>query len=360
MQPDSLLPGAWNRVEYRPLEGFVIAITPFNFLCLANARLRAGDDGQRRPVEAGRAGRALGLVRAQAARGGGAAARRDQPRVRRRARDRPGRAHRPRPRRRQLHRLGRGVPGDLAHDRREHRPLPQLPPHRRRDRRQGLHRRPRERRPRCAGDLDRARRVRVPGPEVLGARRGCTCPRACGRRCATGSRPRCRSCASATRPIRASSSAPSSTTPPCERHRAAIAESRSAQTARSSSAARSTTRRAGSCTPTVVRTRDPGFRLLRDELFGPIMTAFVYPDSRWTRAARAGRPPEPLRPHRRRLRRRPPRRRRGPRRPAPRRRQLLRQRQADRLGGRRCSRSAARAHRARTTRPRRSGTSAAG
>ena len=35
MQPDSL-PGQWNRTEYRPLEGFVLAITPFNFTCLAN------------------------------------------------------------------------------------------------------------------------------------------------------------------------------------------------------------------------------------------------------------------------------------------------------------------------------------
>jgi 1-pyrroline-5-carboxylate dehydrogenase len=35
MQPESL-PGTWNRIEYRPLEGFVLAITPFNFLCLAN------------------------------------------------------------------------------------------------------------------------------------------------------------------------------------------------------------------------------------------------------------------------------------------------------------------------------------
>jgi 1-pyrroline-5-carboxylate dehydrogenase len=35
MQPESL-PGQWNRIEYRPLEGFVLAITPFNFTCLAN------------------------------------------------------------------------------------------------------------------------------------------------------------------------------------------------------------------------------------------------------------------------------------------------------------------------------------
>ena len=51
---------------------------------------------------------------------------------------------------------------------RRHRPLPQLPADRRRDRRQGLHRRPPLRRPRRAGGRDRPRVVRVPGPEVLG------------------------------------------------------------------------------------------------------------------------------------------------------------------------------------------------
>jgi len=33
-QPDSQ-PGIWNRLEYRPLEGFVFAITPFNFTSIA-------------------------------------------------------------------------------------------------------------------------------------------------------------------------------------------------------------------------------------------------------------------------------------------------------------------------------------
>jgi len=33
-QPDSAI-GIWNRVEYRPLEGFVYAITPFNFTAIA-------------------------------------------------------------------------------------------------------------------------------------------------------------------------------------------------------------------------------------------------------------------------------------------------------------------------------------
>lgn len=33
-QPQSV-PGAWNRMEYRPLEGFVYAVTPFNFTAIA-------------------------------------------------------------------------------------------------------------------------------------------------------------------------------------------------------------------------------------------------------------------------------------------------------------------------------------
>ena len=33
--------------------------------------------------------------------------------------------------------------------------------------------------------------------------------------------------------------------------------------------------------PTVISTTDPDFRLLRDELFGPILTAYVYPEDEW-------------------------------------------------------------------------------
>jgi 1-pyrroline-5-carboxylate dehydrogenase len=33
--------------------------------------------------------------------------------------------------------------------------------------------------------------------------------------------------------------------------------------------------------PTVIETRDPKFRLLRDELFGPIVTTYVYPENEW-------------------------------------------------------------------------------
>ena len=35
VQPTSL-PGTWNSLDYRPLEGFVLAVSPFNFTCMAN------------------------------------------------------------------------------------------------------------------------------------------------------------------------------------------------------------------------------------------------------------------------------------------------------------------------------------
>jgi 1-pyrroline-5-carboxylate dehydrogenase len=33
--------------------------------------------------------------------------------------------------------------------------------------------------------------------------------------------------------------------------------------------------------PTVIETQDPDFRLLRDELFGPVVTTYVYPEGQW-------------------------------------------------------------------------------
>ena len=33
--------------------------------------------------------------------------------------------------------------------------------------------------------------------------------------------------------------------------------------------------------PTVIKTDDPDFRLLRDELFGPVVTAYVYDETKW-------------------------------------------------------------------------------
>jgi 1-pyrroline-5-carboxylate dehydrogenase len=34
--------------------------------------------------------------------------------------------------------------------------------------------------------------------------------------------------------------------------------------------------------PTLVQTTNPEHRLLREEIFGPVVTAYVYPDKRWT------------------------------------------------------------------------------
>jgi 1-pyrroline-5-carboxylate dehydrogenase len=38
--------------------------------------------------------------------------------------------------------------------------------------------------------------------------------------------------------------------------------------------------------PTVVKTDDPGFRLLREELFGPVLTTYVYEEKRWDETLR--------------------------------------------------------------------------
>jgi 1-pyrroline-5-carboxylate dehydrogenase len=33
--------------------------------------------------------------------------------------------------------------------------------------------------------------------------------------------------------------------------------------------------------PTFIETRDPGYRLMCEEIFGPVVTAYVYPDAKW-------------------------------------------------------------------------------
>src|SRR5262249_19107118 len=34
--------------------------------------------------------------------------------------------------------------------------------------------------------------------------------------------------------------------------------------------------------PTLIETKDPSYRLLCEEIFGPVVTAYVYPDARWS------------------------------------------------------------------------------
>ena len=70
-------------------------------------------------------------------------------------------------------------------DRREHRRLPLLPADRRRDRRQGLRHRAPVGRPRRAADGAGARRLRVPGPEVLGGVARLRAAQSSGPDCAT-------------------------------------------------------------------------------------------------------------------------------------------------------------------------------
>ena len=90
-----------------------------------------GADGQHGGLEAVGEGRAQQRRGHAGPRGGRPAARRDQPRARLRGgRRRPG-AGRRELRRCQLHRIDRGVPRPVEEDREQHRPVPQLPAHRR-------------------------------------------------------------------------------------------------------------------------------------------------------------------------------------------------------------------------------------
>ena len=167
-QPDSSH-SVWNQMEYRPLEGFVYAVSPFNFTAiggnLAGAPALMGNAVLWKPASTSMlssyyvmrlleaAGLPPGVINFL-----------------------PGDAvvdleHGPRSsrsRRHSLHRQHRRVQQHVADGRPEPRQVSRLSAAGRRNRRQGLHRRARL--GRSAGGRGRrgARRVRVPGPEVLG------------------------------------------------------------------------------------------------------------------------------------------------------------------------------------------------
>ena len=167
-QPESS-PGVWNRVDHRPLEGFVYAITPFNFTAIAGnlptAPALMGNTVVWKPAPTQQfaahflmrlleaAGLPPGVINMVT--GDGIAVSEVALAA-------------PRPRRHPLHRLDAGLPAPVADGRGEHRLLPRLPAHRRRDRRQGLRRRAPVGRRRRAAHRAGPRRLRVPGPEVLG------------------------------------------------------------------------------------------------------------------------------------------------------------------------------------------------
>ena len=161
--------GVWNRMEYRPLEGFVLAVSPFNFTAIgANLPASAALMGNTvvwKPAgtaaysahylmqllqEAGLPPGVINLVHGPGARIGDAALA---------SPDLAG-----------VHFTGSTAVFNSMwntigqNDRR----VPQLPAHRRRDRRQGLHRRAPLRGRGRRRDGHRPRLLRVPGPEVLG------------------------------------------------------------------------------------------------------------------------------------------------------------------------------------------------
>ena len=177
-------PGVWNRMEYRPLEGFVFAISPFNFTAiganLTTSPALMGNTVVWKPAstqalsawytlrlleEAGLPPGVINLVF-----GPGAELARRRPR---RAPSSPASTSPARPG--SSSRSGGRSAGASA--------VSQLSPDRRGDGRQGLHPRPPLRRPGGRRDRDRPRLVRVPGAEVP-ARRGCTSRRTSGPRSA--------------------------------------------------------------------------------------------------------------------------------------------------------------------------------
>jgi 1-pyrroline-5-carboxylate dehydrogenase len=66
-----------------------------------------------------------------------------------------------------------------------------------------------------------------------------------------------------------------------DKHVAAIAEARGAARARVLCGGETDSSKGWFVRPTLIQADDPDFRTMRDELFGPIVTLFVYPESAW-------------------------------------------------------------------------------
>ncbi len=124
--------GIWNRMEYRPLEGFVFAVAPFNFTAIAGnlsgAPALMGNTVILKPASTAVYSTYFLMKLLEQA---GLPAGRDQPGARVGCRDRRRRAALARAGRHPLHRLDGGVPVDVEDGRRQHRRLPRLPAHRR-------------------------------------------------------------------------------------------------------------------------------------------------------------------------------------------------------------------------------------
>ena len=163
-------PGVWNRLEYRPLEGFVFAVSPFNFTAiggnLTGSPALMGNTVLWKPASTA----ALSAYYTHAAVRGGRPAPRRRSTSSTAAAPAVGDPVLASPDLAGIHFTGstavfQGMWKTVGEN---IEPLPQLPADRRRDRRQGLHRRAPVRRRRARRDRDRPRLVRVPGAEVLG------------------------------------------------------------------------------------------------------------------------------------------------------------------------------------------------
>ena len=107
-------------MEYRPLEGFVFAVSPFNFTAIGgNLQRLAGADGEHGRLEAGVDRGARRPLPDAGLPGGGPARRRDQPRLRLGRRDRRRGAREPGARRDPLHRLDARLPVDVEDGRQQ-------------------------------------------------------------------------------------------------------------------------------------------------------------------------------------------------------------------------------------------------
>ena len=286
-QPIANSPGVWNRTDHRPLEGFVYAITPFNFTAIAGnlptAPALMGNTVVWKPSPTQQLAASLTMDLLEEAGlppgvinmlpGDGL----DVSKV---ALDPP------RPGRHPLHRLDADLPAPVAHRRREHRVVPLLPAHRRRDRRQGLRRRAPERRPRRAARRADPRRVRVPGPEVLGRVAGVRRPVGVGARCAT-------------RFLHEVENITMGDVTDFSNFMGAVIDDRAfakhkAALARVSRNKHLTTLAGGKADdsvgyfvrPTVVQSTDPTDQMFTTEYFGPILAVHVYPDAQYDRMLR--------------------------------------------------------------------------
>ena len=167
-QPIANSKGIWNRTDHRPLEGFVYAVTPFNFTAIAGnlptAPALMGNVVVWKPSTTQQfaaslimdllreAGLPAGVINMLPGVGPEISEVRARP---------PGSGRHP------LHRVDPGVPAVVVRGRRQHRRLPLVPAAGRRNRWQGFHRGPPLGRSRRAADGDGPRLVRVLRAEMF-------------------------------------------------------------------------------------------------------------------------------------------------------------------------------------------------